>query len=406
MEKVRAVRDAFGVKVLCLIVLGMCLPSIGFGQGVSGETAGLQSVLDQVYKEMIPLCSELIDAGRAIAGFGALWYIANRVWRHISAAEPVDFYPLLRPFGLGLAILLFPALLGVFNGVLSPTVAATSAMVKGSDEAIKALLKKKEQELKKSQKWKMYVGDDGRGSREDWYKYTHPKEESSGDEGWLESFGNDFRFWADRQDYKLRHSFKEFIAEVLQVVYFAAALCINTLRTFFLIVLAILGPLVLGFAVFDGLQHTLSVWVARYINIYLWLPIANIFGAILGKIQQNMIRLDIEEVAQGGDTFFSQTDLAYLIFMIIGIVGYFCVPTVANYVVHAGGGNSILSKVNSMSSMGMGSAGQGAITGIAGARAGVGMVSDSMGDGKRQMSGMAEVSGSDYFRDKLTAKNT
>lgn len=394
------------IKAFFLVVVVLVFPVFGFAQGVSGQTAGLQSVLDRVYREMIPMCSNLIDAGRAIAGFGALWYIASRVWRHIASAEPVDFYPLLRPFALGLAIVLFPSVLGVFNGVLSPTVSATSAMVKGSDEAIKALLKKKEQELRKSQKWKMYVGEDGSGDRAEWYKYTHPKDPEGEEENWLEAVGNGIKFWADRQDYKMRHGFKEFISQVLEVVYYAASLCINTLRTFFLIVLAILGPLVLGFAVFDGLQHTLSVYVARYINIYLWLPIANIFGAILGKIQQNMIKLDIEEVASNGDTFFSQTDLAYLIFMIIGIVGYFCVPTVANYVIHAGGGNSMLTKVNAMTVGGTSSMQRGGMTSIAGAKYGVGMVADAFGDGKRQMSGMAESSGSDYFKDKISGKDS
>jgi len=394
------------IKALCLVLVLLVVPEFGFAQGVSGQTAGLQSVLDRVYREMIPMCSSLIDAGRAIAGFGALWYIASRVWRHIASAEPVDFYPLLRPFALGLAIVLFPSVLGVFNGVLSPTVSATSAMVKGSDAAIKALLKKKEQELRKSQKWKMYVGEDGSGDRAEWYKYTHPKDPEGEEENWLEAVGNGIKFWADRQDYKMRHGFKEFISQVLEVVYYAASLCINTLRTFFLIVLAILGPLVLGFAVFDGLQHTLSVYVARYINIYLWLPIANIFGAILGKIQQNMIKLDIEEVASNGDTFFSQTDLAYLIFMIIGIVGYFCVPTVANYVIHAGGGNSILTKVNAMTVGGTTSMQRGGMTSIAGVKYGAGMVADAFGDSKRQMSGMAESSGSDYFKDKISGKNS
>lgn len=394
------------IKAFCLVAVVLVFPVIGFAQGVSGQTAGLQSVLYRVYREMIPMCSNLIDAGRAIAGFGALWYIASRVWQHMASAEPVDFYPLLRPFALGLAIVLFPAVLGVFNGILSPTVSATSAMVKGSDEAIKALLKKKEQELRKSQKWKMYVGEDGSGDRAEWYKYTHPKDPEGEEENWLEAVGNGIKFWADRQDYKMRHGFKEFISQVLEVVYYAASLCINTLRTFFLIVLAILGPLVLGFAVFDGLQHTLSVYVARYINIYLWLPIANIFGAILGKIQQNMIKLDIEEVASNGDTFFSQTDLAYLIFMIIGIVGYFCVPTVANYVIHAGGGNSILSKVNAMTVGGTSSMQRGGMTSIAGAKYGAGMVVDAFGDGTRQMSGMAESSGSDYFKDKISGKDS
>lgn len=119
-----------------------------------------------------------------------------------------------------------------------------------------------------------------------------------------------------------------------------------------------------------------------------------------------MIKLDISEVASGGDTFFSATDMAYMIFLVIGIVGYFCVPTVANYVVHAGGGNSILMKVNSMSG---GAGSWGAATGgmagglaASGAKRVGGMVADTFGDGKREMGGMAEASGQDYFKDKLT----
>jgi conjugative transposon TraJ protein len=115
-----------------------------------------------------------------------------------------------------------------------------------------------------------------------------------------------------------------------------------------LIVLAILGPLVFGIAVFDGFQHTLTVWIARYINIFLWLPVANIFGGIIGKIQENMLKIDIAQVKDYGDTFFSSTDAAYLIFMVIGIVGYFTVPSVANYIVHAGGNGAMLQKVTSI----------------------------------------------------------
>ncbi|TKC00044.1 conjugative transposon protein TraJ [Pedobacter cryotolerans] len=395
------------IKLLAVTAFLMLLFPLGSqAQGLANQIGGLHAVLEKVYDDMIPLCSDMIAVARGIAGFGALWFIACRVWRQIASAEPIDFYPLLRPFALGLAIVLFPALLSVMNGVLQPTVSATGAMVKDSNLVIKELLKRKETELKKSTKWKMYVGEDGSGNRSEWYKYTHPKDPNAEDENWMEAIGNDIMFWADRQDYKIRHSFKQFMSELLELVYQAAALCINTLRTFFLIVLAILGPLVLGFAVFDGLQHTLSVWIARYINIFLWLPIANIFGAILGKIQQNMIKLDIDEVAQNGDTMFSSTDTAYMIFLIIGIVGYFCVPTVANYVVHAGGGNSILTKINSMTSAGARETRQGANTSIAGLKYGAGMISDSLGDGKRQMSGMAEASGQDYFKDKLSGKSS
>lgn len=391
-------------KSAILVLLGMAVPLFSSAQGVSSNLQGLHHVLEQVYNEMLPLCSRLIGVARGIAGFAALWYIASRVWRHLAAAEPIDFYPLLRPFGLGLAILLFPAVIGVMNGVLQPTVTATGAMVKDSNAVIDALLKRKEAELKKSTKWKMYVGEDGQGDRSRWYKYTHPEDPNGDNENWIEGIGNDIMFWADRADFKMRHNFKQFIAEVLELVYQAAALCINTLRTFFLIVLAILGPLVLGFAVFDGLQHTLSVWIARYINIFLWLPIANIFGAILGKIQQNMIRMDISEVAATGDTFFSSTDLAYNIFLLIGIVGYFCVPTVANYVVHAGGGNSILSKVSSMTLGAPAMLASGIQRQPASSQQNNhnGMQSDSHGDQRRMMgSGMVEASSNDYFKDKI-----
>src|SRR3982750_1780199 len=75
---------------------------------------------------------------------------------------------------------------------------------------------------------------------------------------------------------------------------------------------------------------------------------AHVFGAIIGKVQENMLKLDITQVQNAGDTFFSSTDTAYLIFLIIGIIGYFTVPSVANYIVNAGGGNGLLQKVNSI----------------------------------------------------------
>lgn len=391
--------------LVSMLTVCLLLPVCAMAQGMAEQVKGLQSVLENVYNEMIPLCGDMTSIARGIAGFGALWYIATRVWGNIARAEPVDFYPLLRPFALGLAIFFFSTVIGVMNGVLSPTVSGTSAMVKDSDLAIKALLRQKEIELKKTTKWKAMVGDDGFGDRKEWYRLTHPDDVNGDKENWIESIGNNIRFWADKQDYKMRHGFKQFMSEVLQVVYYAASLCINTLRTFFLIVLAILGPLVLGLSVFDGLQHTLSVWVARYINIYLWLPIANIFGAILGKIQQNMIKLDISETQQTGDTFFSATDTAYLIFMIIGIVGYFCVPTVANFIVHAGGGNSILMKVNSMTSSTTGAGKKVGSTAMKGMQEGAGMIVDRFDDARRNVSqGMAESASQDYFKDKLSGK--
>jgi conjugative transposon TraJ protein len=379
--------------MLAIVFILVILGSPAMAQGVAGTIKGMQPVLDRVYSEMLPMCSRLIGVARGLAGFGAMWYIAHRVWRNIASAEPVDFYPLLRPFGLGMCIIMFPTVIGIMNGVLQPTVSATGQMVSDSNQAIERLLKAKEEAIKRSKYWQMYVGESGMGDSDKWYKYTHPKDPGRDEETFLDGLGNDLQFWMEKQSYNFRNSVKTWLSEVLEVLYAAAALCINTIRTFFLIVLAILGPLVFGFAVFDGFQQTLTIWLARYINIFLWLPVANIFGSILGKIQQNMLKLDLSQIEAQGDTFFSSTDTAYMVFLIIGIVGYFSVPSVSNYIVNAGGGNAMLSKVNSVVS-GTVSTGTKIVSGAGG------MAMDAYGDmARRQAGGYASDASGDYFKD-------
>ena len=379
-----------------IAAVGMILPQFSQAQGYADQMKGLQGVLDQLYDEMMPLCSKLIGIGQGIAGFAATWYIASRVWRHIANAEPIDFYPLFRPFVIGFAVMIFPSVLAMINGVMKPTVTATSQMVKDSDKAITLLLKQKEAVIKQSNAWQMYVGESGSGNRDKWYKYTHDNQDPA-NEGTLESIGNDIKFAMSKASFNFRNSIKEWMSEVLRILFEAAALCINTLRTFQLIVLAILGPLVFGIAVFDGFQHTLTVWLARYINIFLWLPVANIFGSIIGKIQEKMLALDISQVQDYGDTFFSSTDTAYLVFMIIGIAGYFTVPSVANYIVHAGGGGALAQKVTSM----FNSSSRSVVTTTT---AGAGMAMDAIGNTASQFSqSMAGHSySSPYFGDKAS----
>jgi conjugative transposon TraJ protein len=154
-----------------------------------------------------------------------------------------------------------------------------------------------------------------------------------------------FSFQQGKAYFNLKNTIKVWMAEILQVVYEAAALCINAIRTFNLIVLAILGPLVLGLSVFDVFKDTLSAWLARYVHVFLWLPVANIFGAIIATIQTQMIQLDIQQIQSNGSSYFSPTDIAYLIFLIIGIIGYLKVPTLTGYIVQAAGSNAIGGKV-------------------------------------------------------------
>ena len=155
--------------------------------------------------------------------------------------------------------------------------------------------------------------------------------------------------YLDRQSYKIEKAIKEWFRNLLEILFQAAALVIDTIRTFFLIVLSILGPIAFAISVWDGFQSTLTQWLTRYISVYLWLPIADMFSSMLAKIQSLIIERDIEMLSD--PTFIPDTsNTVYIIFMIIGIVGYFTIPTVAGWVIQAGGGGNFMRNVNQTAS--------------------------------------------------------
>ena len=99
---------------------------------LSVDFSNLHTILESLYNEMMPLCGDMLDVAKGLAGLGALFYVAVRVWQSLARAEPIDVYPLLRPFAIGICIMLFPTLvLGTMNTVLSPIVQGTHKMLEG-----------------------------------------------------------------------------------------------------------------------------------------------------------------------------------------------------------------------------------------------------------------------------------
>jgi conjugative transposon TraJ protein len=299
---------------------------------ISSDISGLQATLQQVYDTMIVHCADLIGISSSIAGFGALWYIAEHVWIKIARAEKVQVEALGRPFVIGLAIFLFPSVIALINGVMQPTVTGTAAIVNDSNQAVATLLQQKEEALKNSTDWQMYTGAGGSGDLEKWEALS-----GEADSGAFSGVSNRLKFEMAKMSYNMKNSVKVWLSGILEVLFESAALCINTVRTFYLIILGILGPLAFGLSVFKGFERSLINWLARYINVFLWLPVANIFGSLIAQIQQEMIKLDIAQMSATGQTNFGATDTAYLVFLLMAIVGYFTVPSVTNYIVQAGG---------------------------------------------------------------------
>jgi conjugative transposon TraJ protein len=279
---------------------------------------------------MLPLSAHIAGVATGLAGLGALFSIAHRVWQSLSRAEPIDVYPLLRPFIIGLCIMFFPTfVLGTINAVMSPVVKGCNQMLKTQTFDINKYRQQKDQleyEAMMKDPETAYLVDDAEFDRQ------------------LEALGwspSDLMVNAgmriERGMYQIKKTVRDFFRELLEILFQAAALIIDTLRTFFLIVLAILGPIAFAISVYDGFGSTLTQWISRYISVYLWLPVSDLFSSILAKIQVLMLQNDISELQNNHNFSIDASNTVYVIFMIIGIVGYFTIPTVAGWIISAGG---------------------------------------------------------------------
>lgn len=291
----------------------------------------LHELLKTTYDEMIPLADSLIGVAKGIAGLGALLYIAIRVWSSLSRAEPIDVFPLLRPFVLGFCIMFFSTfVLGTVNAILSPVVKGTEQMVKVQSNELESLTKRR-----KALEYDAMMRNPETAYLADQAKWDEKIEEMGiiGISDAVVLAG----MYAERASYNAKKWMMDMVYQLLEILFQAAGLIIDTLRTFFLIVLSILGPVVFAIAIWDGLGGSLTAWFSRYISVYLWLPVSSILTALLTKIQVLMLKKDIAMLED--PSFISDgSNWYYIIFFLIGIVGYFTVPTVAGWIIEAGGG--------------------------------------------------------------------
>ena len=326
------------------------------------EFSNLHQVLRSLYDEMLPLSADMAAVAKGLAGLGALFYVALKVWQALSSAEPIDVYPLLRPFALGLCIMFFPTIvLGTLNGVLSPIVKGTHSILENQVLDLNTLQQQKDQ-LEREAMLR---------NPETAYLVSNEEFDKKLDEiGWSPAdLATISGMYIDRGMYRVQKGIRDSFREFLEVLLLAAALVIDTIRTFFLIVLSILGPIAFAISVWDGFQSTLTQWFTRYISVYLWLPVSDLFSAMLSKIQSLILQKDIDSLS---DPSFipDSSSTVYIIFMIIGIIGYFTIPTVTGWIIQAGGAGNFMRNLNQTTTKtgNMVGAGTGAVAGNIGGR--------------------------------------
>jgi hypothetical protein len=130
------------------------------------------------------------------------------------------------------------------------------------------------------------------------------------------------------------------LRQILESFFEVLVYLIAFLRTVFCVLLVIFGPLVFAISIFDGFQDNYLQWIARFVNVNLYLPIALLILSIVQEILIYVLELEIAQINSMLVYLPQQFYVSNLIVPICGIIGMAMVPKIASWIVQASGTNS------------------------------------------------------------------
>lgn len=296
--------------------------------GFYQQFTSMEEAVKTAFTEVLQGMGNLGDVASAIAGIGAALYIGMRVLGHFARAESIDVFPLLRPFAIGFLVLNFTIVTDFLGALMKPVEQVTQNMVDIQLTRIQQLEQLRQQKIQE----KMAQLD-----------------KEMGDEVSNWSFGQALMLVVEKTRQYFNEGLQSFLKNIFYALFLAARLVILTARAFFLIVLTIVGPLSFALAIFTGFQDSHLMWIARYVQISLWYPMANILGTIVTYLQAKVITLEYLELTNNVPTEAQSGELIYIVFMIIATLCYLTIPTIASYIISSSGVAGALQRMTNMS---------------------------------------------------------
>jgi conjugative transposon TraJ protein len=348
---------------------------------IVAQMGAMETMLSGLYDDMVPMVKDFTNLARAVGGLGALIYIGSRIWGHQARAEPIDVFPLLRPFLIGLCILLFPQVCGTLRGLSLAISHSTDQIRTTQSQKIDQLQAEKKRLLDARPENKYFVSDAA---------YEQRIKDLSGPTG-FGGIGDRMSLTFDKMSYDVNQSFRAWMKNTLELFHVAARLLISVLATFLLIVLSVLGPLTFAIAIFPGFGGGIQKWLGNFITISLWVPVCNIFGSIMATFQVQMLQSDVDRIKTGAGL--DSADFGYLVFLCIAISGYLLVPKVTDMLIAASGAGG-MAQAFVQTGTGM-AAGIGAASGAAGRE--MGGISSTVAQNGAAGMGRAVGAGQGFF---------
>ena len=260
----------------------------------------------------------LVNMARAIGGIAAFFYISKRIYEQLIADNPISLLPLLRPFALVLVISFW----GPFVQLL---MVPTKGLTKLSESIYADKKHIVAERLEEKQEAILYADLPA-------FQENEEKEATLWDKG-INMLLTTYNIISGRAlQHQINFYVMDVIRQLLEALFEGLIYLIAFLRTVFCVLLVVFGPLVFAISIFDGFQDNYLGWIARFINVNLYLPIALI---ILSLVQEVLIFVLEAEITQIKSTLIYMPSLYYVSSLVVplcGIAGLMMVPKSYNFV--------------------------------------------------------------------------
>lgn len=331
------------------------------------------SAINGVHEKFYPLVQDISGVVGSIVSIATLLYLGSKIWSSYAKNEPIDIYPLLRPFVIAFLCAHFSTM------VCKPI----DALI----EPISSFLYEK-----KTSEFTSGFSQDSMDKLK-MEASTNETKDNGADEGFkLKTFFANL--WTSLVN-KLFELIAMIIDIIVSLLQFLLSFILMCSRVFFLSVLCMMGPIAFAISLFPGYQQTLNQWIAKYVSISFWLPciyMCDIFINVLGKNMLDMVNAAVASgIGAGGTaamiTAAAQTGVAagpvltftglviLLISLLLGALSYFLyttVPTISSWIITGGDVHGIQGMLGTTTILS-------AVTAIAGAKTGKSLAAKNSG---------------------------
>ena len=303
-------------------------------------SADLLRVIDLMYAKQVAdntygsaIGTELMAASRGIAGIAGLFYIGSKISGQIVRNEGINFIPLLRPFALMILIGLIPEITNLIDATFKKVAVAAQADSESVKQRVAELQKKREQAVKK--KWQQIEENEDAYNME----FGEPEDDM------FKSVSKAFNIATGKMADDFKSALYDFTQAILALLGDIAYIILYLISAIYRIILRIIAPLAIAFAIFDGLSNNVIEWFGKYINYALLPMVAGIYQNIavtlnMGFLDEMMISGDMSSTLPGQDPF--AFGLVYTGVLIILLVLYTQIPSITNMIMVVGGSSGMI----------------------------------------------------------------